>query len=240
MKNIQEHLFKVGILPLVDPASFEAECLGNALQQSGVWAVVLKESPTAEWFEKFKQTAPCVEIGCLPEGVAAFPRKELLSFVWKTTPIPQSGLPVISPEMIPGGVFELSPIADFSVLCRELKKRIYQYLNFNLRHVGINSRDEQESCRTVETFEALFGFPKEDRGGAYFAGEIIEVMKMPFYGTHGHIALSTENAPAAAHYLEQAGVSFNWKSAGYNPDGRLRVVYLQEEIGGFAVHILQK
>ena len=28
--------------------------------------------------------------------------------------------------------------------------------------------------------------------------------------------------------------------ADYNPDGSLRVVYLQDEIGGFAVHILQK
>ena len=113
-------------------------------------------------------------------------------------------------------------------------------LAFDLRHVGINCTDEAQSSSVADTFEQIFGFPKEDRGGAYFAGEIIEVMKKPFYGTHGHIAISTPCAGCAAYHLEHAGVKFNWKSAGYNPDGKLRVVYLQEEIGGFAVHILQR
>ena len=65
-------------------------------------------------------------------------------------------------------------------------------------------------------------------------------MKKPFYGHNGHIAISSRSAESAAYYLEHAGVKLNWQSAGYNPDGRLRVVYLQDEIGGFAVHILQR
>lgn len=113
-------------------------------------------------------------------------------------------------------------------------------LDFDLRHVGINSADEAESSRTADAFERFFGFPKTDRGGAYFAGEIIEVMKKPFYGTHGHIAITTRAPERAVHYLQHAGARFNWDSAGYNPDGALRVVYLQDEIGGFAVHILKK
>ena len=117
---------------------------------------------------------------------------------------------------------------------------LLKFLDFNLRHVGINSKDEAESSATASSFEWIFGFPKEDRGGAYFAGDIIEVMKKPFYGCHGHIAISTANAACAARYLESRGVKLNWASAGYNPDGHLRVVYLQDEIGGFAVHILQK
>ncbi len=152
------------------------------------------------------------------------------------------GLICIPASQLPGG---LSPVPaevmqDEKVLASFLQKEIRSMLAFDLRHVGINCSDEKTSSQTADAFEQIFGFPKEDRGGAYFAGDIIEVMKKPFYGTHGHIAISTRSAESAAYYLERAGVKFNWQSAGYNPDGRLRVVYLQEEIGGFAVHILQK
>lgn len=119
-------------------------------------------------------------------------------------------------------------------------RAVQALLGYDLRHVGINCKDEEESARIAEQFETLFGFPKEDRGGAYFAGNVIEVMKKPFYGKHGHIAIITNSAERAAYYLEKKGVALNWQSAGYNPDGRLRVVYLQKETGGFALHILQK
>jgi len=113
-------------------------------------------------------------------------------------------------------------------------------LGYDLRHVGINCDNAEESAAVAEQFEMLFGFPKEDRGGAYFAGNVIEVMKKQFYGKHGHIAIITNSAERAAYYLEKKGVALNWQSAGYNPDGSLRVVYLQNEVGGFALHILQK
>lgn len=117
---------------------------------------------------------------------------------------------------------------------------IAQMLGFELRHVGINHPDAQQADQTASTFEKLFGFDKQDKGGAYFAGPYIEAMKKMFYGTHGHIAIATNHAARAAWYLEQRGAKFNWKSADYNPDKTLRVVYLQDEIGGFAVHIIQK
>ena len=145
-------------------------------------------------------------------------------------------------EQLPGGLVPVpagiapneKALGDF------LQQQIRTMLAFDLRHVGINCPNAETSSQTADAFERIFGFPKTDRGGAYFAGEIIEVMKKPFYGTHGHIAIATASAQSAAYYLEHAGVKFNWQSAGYNPDGRLRVVYLQDEIGGFAVHILQK
>jgi len=154
----------------------------------------------------------------------------------------EAGLVCVQGSELLGGVVpvptEISQ--DENALAGFLQQKIRVMLGFDLRHVGINSPDENTSSKTADAFERIFGFPKTDRGGAYFAGEIIEVMKKPFYGTHGHIAIATRSAESAAYYLEHAGVTLNWQSAGYNPDGRLRVVYLQEEIGGFAVHILQK
>lgn len=125
-------------------------------------------------------------------------------------------------------------------ITHRVQEAIEKLLGFELRHVGINHPDAKESEKTATQFEHLFGFTKTDKGGAYFAGPYIEAMKKMFYGVHGHIAIATANAQRAAFYLAQRGAKFNWKSADYNEDGTLRVVYLQDEIGGFAVHILQK
>lgn len=129
---------------------------------------------------------------------------------------------------------------SFETVVRRAREAVHAMLGFDLRHVGINRPDAESSARTVGEFESLFGFPRTDRGGAYFAGEVVEVMKKKFYGEHGHIAISTNDAARAAHFLQKQGAAFNWDSAGYEPDGRLRVVYLAKEVGGFAVHILQK
>ena len=113
-------------------------------------------------------------------------------------------------------------------------------LGFELKHVGINHPDAATAEDTVNQFDQLFGFPKADKGGAFFAGPYIECMKKVFYGTHGHIAIATKHAARAAWYLQKRGAQFNWDTAEYSADGSLRVVYLQNELGGFAVHIIQK
>ncbi len=128
----------------------------------------------------------------------------------------------------------------WDVITARAQAAVEKMLGFELLHVGINNPDAKTSNVVAGKFEQLFGFAKEDKGGAYFAGSFIESMKKPFFGTHGHIAIGTNYPVRAVWYLQQRGTAFNWKSAGYNPDGSLRVIYLQDEIGGFAVHIVQK
>lgn len=129
---------------------------------------------------------------------------------------------------------------DWPVITQRAREALHQLLGFELRHVGINNPDESGADKVAGRFEQLFHFAKEDKGGAYFAGPYIEAMKKPFYGTHGHIAIATKHPTCAAWYLQKRGARINWNSAGYNEDGSLRVVYLKDEIGGFAVHIIQK
>ncbi len=129
---------------------------------------------------------------------------------------------------------------DWPRITRRACAAVNNLLGFELRHVGINNPDEDTSAHVAGQFEQFFHFRKEDKGGAFFAGSYIESMKKPFYGTRGHIAIATSCPARAAWYLEKRGARFNWDSAGYNEDGSLRVVYLQDEIGGFAVHIVQK
>ncbi len=129
---------------------------------------------------------------------------------------------------------------DWDLITQRAREALHTLLGFELRHVGINNPNDETAGQVAGQFEHLFEFPKQDKGGAYFAGPYIEAMKKPFYGTHGHIAISTKYPFCAAWYLEKRGAKINWDSAGYNEDGSLRCVYLQEEIGGFAVHIVQK
>ena len=241
---------KTGLLPLVPMGTTVTADVINTLKQSAVSYIVFhaKDRTGLESSQRFSAlTVGITEVSCLEEAKAAFLAGAKFMVVKKSSAELESwakaaGLCVVPENQLVGGILTLPSevLSNSSSLQTWIQKAIRTMLSFDLRHVGINCPNEEISSRTASQFEQIFGFPKEDRGGAYFAGDIIEVMKKPFYGTHGHIAISTASAESAAYYLEQAGVKLNWQSAGYNPDGRLRVVYLQEEIGGFAVHILQR
>lgn len=175
-------------------------------------------------------SAPYSQVKFMPTG--GINAKNVNSYLSFKKVIACGGSWMVSKELINSG--------NFAEITRLTKEAVATMLGFELRHVGINCADEQESSVIASQFENLFGFSKEDRGGAYFAGEFIEVMKKPFYGSKGHIAIATHYPQRAAYRLEKAGIELNWDSAGYNSDGSLRVVYLKDEVGGFALHILQK
>ena len=46
--------------------------------------------------------------------------------------------------------------------------------------------------------------------------------------------------PGAREYLEKRGFRFLNETAKYLPDGRILVLYAEQEIGGFAIHLMQK
>ena len=73
-----------------------------------------------------------------------------------------------------------------------------------------------------------------------FAGTAIEAMKTPYLGTHGHIAIGTNYMDRAIYYLEKQGAKIDMSTAKKNDKGKIKAVYLQGEIGGFAVHLVQK
>ena len=65
-------------------------------------------------------------------------------------------------------------------------------------------------------------------------------MKKPGRGKHGHIALETEDLPGARGISGEKRISFLNETAKYLPDGRILVLYAEQEIGGFAIHLMQK
>ena len=121
-------------------------------------------------------------------------------------------------------------------LCKKTREKI---LGFELAHVGINTSDNDVSLGVVGAFEKAFGFVPKLGNGSNFAGTGMEVMKEMYLGTNGHLAIRTNKIEAAVAELEKKGFKFNESTAKYKGE-RLNTVYLEDEFGGFAVHLLQK
>ena len=62
---------------------------------------------------------------------------------------------------------------------------------------------------------------------------------MPYLGKNGHIAIGTTDIEKAVAYLKEQGVEIDMGTAKYKNE-KLIAVYIKEEIGGFAVHLVQK
>ena len=89
-------------------------------------------------------------------------------------------------------------------------------------------------------YDELFGFTKKVGNSSFFAGIEVEAMKKIGRGKNGHIAIGTISDARAKNYLESVkGVKFIEETA-VEKNGKLTAIFLDEEIGGFAVHLVQK
>lgn len=129
---------------------------------------------------------------------------------------------------------------DFAEVERQTRQAVNTMLGFQLRHVGINSQNEAEARETAELFSGTFGWETRDAGGGFFAGDAVEVVKTPYLGRLGHLAIAANNVDRAKAYLAAKGLPFRENTAQYDGAGRLRLIYLGKELGGFAVHLTQK
>ena len=88
-------------------------------------------------------------------------------------------------------------------------------------------------------FAQIFRLQVRDGKNSVYAGNAVEAMKNPRQGRLGHIGMRTQDCEAAVKDLESRGFEVDMSTAKYRPDGTLYVVYLKQEIGGFAVHIVR-
>lgn len=111
---------------------------------------------------------------------------------------------------------------------------------FRLGHIGINACNEPQAEEIARKFCLAFGFEYRPGKSSIFAGDGIEVMKSSHKGECGHIALLTEDVEEAMMQLEKVGIGFDMDTGKYGTDGKLKALYLRDQIGGFAVHLLRK
>ncbi len=126
---------------------------------------------------------------------------------------------------------------EITRICREA---VQTMLGFELKHVGINCADEAEAEKTAKTFCALFGLEYKPGNSSVFAGSAVECMKSPYLGKYGHIAIGTNSVDRAMYHLGLQGVTFNESTRKTDGKGKTKAIYLDGEVGGFAVHLVQK
>ena len=139
--------------------------------------------------------------------------------------------------MVKGDLVAAGKFDEIEKLTREA---VQSMLGFELAHVGINANSDDEAGNTASAFEKMFGFTSKEGNSSYFAGTGVEVMKTPYKGTNGHIAVSTNYIDRAVSYLEMLGYEFDMSTTKYDAKNNLKAVYFTGEVGGFAVHLVQK
>lgn len=139
--------------------------------------------------------------------------------------------------MVPSAAIKQGDWARITELTR---KAVQLMLGFDLVHLGMNTQNQEEGLKLAGQLSQLLGWDYQggEKGG--FVGKRFEVMNLPFRGARGHVAIGCNDVLRARHYLEQQGIVFDESTLGYGPDGRARVIYFQDEIGGFAFHLMQK
>ena len=174
--------------------------------------------------------APYVNMKFMPTGgINADNLKSYLDF---PKIIACGGSWMVNSKLVAEGKFD-----EIEKLTREAVNKM---LGFELTHVGINCSNEAEASSVANKFDKIFGFAANDHKKCVFAGSEIEALKVPYHGAKGHIAIGTNYLNRAVNYLESQGVKFKEGSEVYNEKGDFTAVYLDEEIGGFAVHLVQK
>ena len=175
-------------------------------------------------------SAPYGGIKFMPTG--GINEDNMLSYLAFDKIIACGGSFMVKDSLIEAGKFE-----EITALTRSA---VFKMLGFKLVHVGINCENKEEAQKGAKLVSALFGLEYKPGNKSTFAGADFEFMHMPFYGKNGHIAIATNFPDRARAYLEGCGVEFIEESAGYDDKGKLKVIYLKEEICGFAIHLVQK
>ena len=62
-------------------------------------------------------------------------------------------------------------------------------------------------------------------------------MKHDRRGAHGHVALQTDDVEAAMADLSAKGIGFQEDTIRRDEAGKIRFVYLEQQVAGFAFHL---
>jgi 2-dehydro-3-deoxyphosphogluconate aldolase/(4S)-4-hydroxy-2-oxoglutarate aldolase len=137
--------------------------------------------------------------------------------------------------MVKAELVESGDWTSIERLCREAVMALH---GFQLAHVGMNDSSAEEAAKDAASLSSLFGFALKDGNSSIFAADCVEVMKSPYLGEKGHLAIRCNDVERAVARFRDMGIGI---SAGTEKSdkGRLKTVYIDKAIGGFAVHLLR-
>ena len=128
---------------------------------------------------------------------------------------------------------------NFTEITRLTQEAVSTMLGFEFAHLGINEENEDKAINSASLLSHLFYFPLKEGTSSIFAGSGFEVIKNKFLGEHGHIAIATNDIHRAIAYLKTKGI-LTLPETAKEDKGKLKAVYLNQEVSGFTLHLLQK
>lgn len=174
-------------------------------------------------------SGPFSEITFIPTG--GIDQNNLLSYLSHPQVLACGGSWMVKSELILAGNFE-----QIAMLTREA---VSIMLGFQLAHLGINEESQEKAINIANLLADIFYFVSKEGTSSVFAGSGFEIMKNKYLGEHGHIAIGTNNINRAIAYLNRKGIATLPETA-KESGGRLKAIYLDLDISGFAIHLMQK
>ena len=126
---------------------------------------------------------------------------------------------------------------EIESICADAVKTM---LGFTLHHIGINCENAESAEKTAKLFCSVFGFSYKAGNSSDFAMPSIECVKTNGKGKNGHIAIGTNSVDRAVYHLSLSGVRFDESTRKTDAKGKTKAIYLKDDFGGFAVHLVQK
>ena len=168
---------------------------------------------------------PYTSLRWMPTGGVS--EKNLLDYLKFNKIIACGGTWMVKKDLIEAG--------NWDEIERLTRQAVQTMLGLRLDHVGINTENEQEARAAAELFASMFGMKTEEGEMNFFMGNHeVEIIKKPFLGKKGHIAIATNTLPRAVAYFRSRGFAFREDTV------TDRMAYFADEIAGFAIHLVQR
>lgn len=177
-----------------------------------------------------KSLAPVLPLDFMPTG--GVNTKNLLDYLSFERVVACGGTWMVKKDLIEGERWD-----EIEAICKEAVKTM---LGFNLQHVGIPCGDAEKAAATAKAIAAIFGLPYKPGNSSDFAAPYVECCKVPFPGERGHLAIGTYNVDRAIYHLGLQGVRFLEETRKTDGKGNTKVIYIDGEFGGFAIHLVKR
>jgi len=174
-------------------------------------------------------SAPYTGIKFIPTG--GINLNNLTSYLSNNKVLACGGSWMVKPELI--------SLGNFAEITRLTKEVVSTMLGFEFAYLGINEENKDKALNSANLLSHLFYFSVKEGETSVFTDSDFEIMKNQYLGKHGYIAIATNDIYRAINYLKIKDVSVLPETA-KEKDGKLKAIYLDQEVSGFVIHLLQK
>lgn len=115
-----------------------------------------------------------------------------------------------------------------------------ELFHMHVKHVGINTKSEDEAWEVAETLARLMGLMPRETEKAVFSGDLTGKYESgePREPT-AILAFGVNDCEAAIRYFVNRGMTLREETKRFDEQGRCIFAYFKEEVGGFAIHLVQ-